>query len=61
MTLNKFRILCVLLFLVIYIPTVVFVPHTVLNMIFWPIAGWQIGGWVFELTGKLAVKFGYTN
>lgn len=61
MTLNKFRILCLLVFLAVYIPVAFFTPIHIANLIFWPIAGWQLGGWVSELSDKLAVKFGYTN
>ncbi len=61
MTVKKFRILCLIVFLAIYIPAVFFLPNHVLNMIFWPIAGWQIGGWIYELSDKLAVKYGYTD
>lgn len=61
MTLKKFRILCLVVFLAAYIPTIVFVPLYVANTIMWCIAGWQIGEWVSELSNKLAVKFGYTN
>lgn len=61
MTAKKFRILFLIVFLAIYIPAVFFVPHTFLNMIFWPIAGWQIGAWLYDLSDKLAVKFGHTD
>lgn len=61
MTVSKFRILCLIVFMAIYIPTVVFVPTYIMNMIFWPIAGWQIGGWIYELSDKLAVKYGYSE
>lgn len=61
MTAKKFRLLCLILCMAIYIPAVFFLPNYVLNMIFWPIAGWQIGGWIYELSDKLAVKYGYTD
>lgn len=61
MTVKKFRILCLIVFLAIYIPAVFFLPIYVLIMIFWSIAGWQIGGWIYELSDKLAVKYGYTE
>ena len=61
MTATKLRILVLIVFMAIYIPTVFFVPVYILNFIFWPIAGWHIGGWVGDLSNKLAVKFGYVD
>ena len=61
MTLKKFRILCLFVFLAVYIPTVILAPLYVVNTIMWCIAGWQIGGWVSELSYKLADKFGYSE
>lgn len=59
MTATKIRILCILVFLAIYIPTVFFAPVHILNLIFWPIAGWTMGGWIFELSERIAKKYGY--
>lgn len=61
MTLKKFRILCLIVFFAIYISAVSFLPNNFLNIIFCFIAGWQIGGWMFDLSDKLAVKYGYTE
>ena len=59
MTATKLRILLLLVLLAIYTPTVFFVPVHILNFIFWIIAGWTIGGWVFELSERIAKKYGY--
>ena len=61
MTATKLRILVLLVFLAIYIPIVFLVPTHILNLILYPIAGWYIGGWVGDLSNKLAVKFGYVD
>lgn len=58
MTLTKFRFICLIVFLAIYIPAVIFLANEVINFILWTIAGWQIGGWVDELSNKLAFKYG---
>lgn len=61
MTLTKFRFICLIVFLVIYISAVIFLPINVLMSILFPIAGWQIGGWVSDLSNKLASKYGYID
>ena len=61
MTLIKFKILFLLILLAIYIPIMFFLPTHIANIIFWTIAGWQIGEWVSVLANKLAIKYGYID
>lgn len=59
MTATKIRILCILVFLAIYIPLVFFAPTHIVNLILWPIAGWTMGGWVYDLSDRIIEKYGY--
>lgn len=61
MNAKKIRLLCLFVFLAVYIPVVFLAPIHIMNLIFWPIAGWQMGEWVYVLSDKLAVKYGYTE
>jgi hypothetical protein len=52
----KLQVVILLIFVLLYIPAIIWIPHSILNIIFWPIAGWQIGGWVHDFVGKYIDK-----